>query len=107
MTSEENFYKWDEDTLILNVLGTPSSKRDVIGKIRANQLKISVKAAPDKGKATDYMVKFLAKTFGVKRSAIQLVYGKTNINKQFRIKAPGKLIEGIEPYNGLVYSKNK
>lgn len=97
MVSDHKFYKWDGDTLILNVLATPSSKRDLVGKIKANQLKISIKAAPDKGKATDYLIKFLAKQFGVKRSAIHLVYGKTNINKQFRIYAPMKLIEGIEP----------
>ncbi len=92
----EKFYKWDSDILILNVLGTANAKQDRIGKIKANQLKISVKVAPDNGKATNYMIKFLAKTFGVRRSSIELVYGRTNINKQFKIKSPTKLIEYIK-----------
>ncbi len=96
MSSNQNFYKWDGDILTLNILGTPSAKRDTIGKIKANQLKISIKAAPDNGKATNYMIKFLAKIFDVKRSDIELVYGKTNINKQFKIKSPKKLIESIK-----------
>jgi uncharacterized protein len=95
-TTNENFYKWDGDILVLNVLGTPAAKKDTIGKIRANELKISVSAAPEGGKATEYMIKFLAKTFGVRKSEVELVFGQTSIHKQFRIKAPKKLIDSIE-----------
>ena len=28
----KSFYAWDGDILVLNVLGTPSAKRDIIGK---------------------------------------------------------------------------
>ncbi len=55
-----SFCAWDDDTLILNVLGTSSAKRDVIGKVKGNQLKISVTEAPRAGRATDHMVRFLA-----------------------------------------------
>ena len=34
---EHIFYEWDEDVLVLNILGTPSAKRDVIGKTKGNQ----------------------------------------------------------------------
>ena len=89
--NSESFCWFEEDVLVLNVLGTPSAKRDLILKPKANQLKISVTAAPDDGKATDYMVKFLAREFGVSRSDIEVVFGRTSINKQLRIKAPKKL----------------
>lgn len=56
-----SFCAWDDDTLILNVLDTPSAKQDVIGKVKGNQLKISVTEAPRAGRATDHMVRFLAK----------------------------------------------
>ena len=92
----KTFYAWDGDVLVLNILGTPSAKKDVIGKPRANQLKISVTASPEGGKATDYMVKWLAKEFGVNKSEIEVVFGQTNINKQLRIKNPKKLIKVIE-----------
>ena len=86
-----SFFDWDEDILILNVLGTPGAKQDVIGKVKGNQLKISVTEAPKAGKATDHMVRFLAKEFDVSTSDIVVVFGRMNINKQLRIKAPKKL----------------
>jgi hypothetical protein len=92
----KSFYAWDGDVLVLNILGTPSAKKDVIGKPKGNQLKISVTAAPVGGRATDYMVKWLAKEFGVSKSDIEVVFGRMNVNKQLRIKNPKKLIRAIE-----------
>lgn len=89
------FFEWCNDILILNVLGTPSAKQDKILKPKGTQLKVSIKKAPEDGKATDYMVKFLANEFGVSKSSIEVVYGETSINKQFRIKSPQKLPEII------------
>ncbi len=86
----KSFYAWDGDILVLNILGTPSAKKDIIGKPKGNQLKISVTAAPVGGRATDYMVKWLSKEFGVNKSDIEVVFGRMNVNKQLRIKAPTK-----------------
>ncbi|HES76397.1 MAG TPA: DUF167 domain-containing protein [bacterium] len=85
------FCAWDGDVLVLNVLGTPAAKRDVIGKPKGNQLKISVTAAPEDGKTTDHMVRFLAKGFGVAVRDIEVVFGRTSIHKQLRIKSPKTL----------------
>lgn len=87
----ESFYFWDGDVLVLNVLGKPSAREDAIGKVKGNQLKISVTEAPRLGRATDHMVKFLAKIFEVPVSDIEVVFGRMNVNKQLRIKAPKKL----------------
>jgi uncharacterized protein (TIGR00251 family) len=86
-----SFFAWDGDILILNVLGTPGAKQDVIGKVKGNQLKISVTEAPRAGRATDHMVRFLAREFDVATADITVVFGRMNINKQLRIKAPKKL----------------
>lgn len=86
-----SFFAWDGDVLVLNVLGTPGAKHDAIGKVKGNQLKISVTAAPRAGRATDHMVRFLAKEFGVANSDIEVVFGRMNVNKQLRIKAPKQL----------------
>ena len=86
-----SFCQWEADILILNVLGKPSSKQDVIGKAKGLQLKISVTASPVAGKATDHMVRFLAKEFGVANKDIEVVFGRFNVNKQLRIKAPSQL----------------
>lgn len=86
-----SFCAWDGETLVLNILGTPSAKKDAIGKAKGTQLKVSVTAAPVAGKATDHMVRFLAGEFGVSASDITVVFGRYNVNKQLRIKSPKKL----------------
>ena len=75
----------------VTVLGKPAASKDAIGKPKGTQLKISVTAAPKGGKATDYMVRFLAPLFGVTVADIEVVFGQENVNKQLRIKAPKKL----------------
>lgn len=94
----EGFCAWEDDILVLNVLGTPSAKQDAIGKPKGAQLKISVTAAPVGGKATDHMVRFLAKEFAVSINDIEVVFGRYNINKQLRIKAPKQLPPVIDKY---------
>lgn len=86
-----SFCAWDGETLVLNILGTPSAKQDAIGKAKGNQLKVSVTAAPVAGRATDYMIRFLAEEFGVTAKDIEVVFGRMNVNKQLRIKSPKNL----------------
>lgn len=95
VTGMESFYEWDGDILVLNVLGTPGAKLNKIGKVKGNELKISVSAAPTDGKATDFMVAFLAKEFKVPRRDIEVVFGQFSIHKQLRIKNPQQLPAGI------------
>lgn len=86
-----SFCTWDDDTLVLNILGKPGAKQDVIGKAKGNQLKISVTASPVGGRATDHMIRFLANEFGVTIKDIDVVFGRFNVNKQLRIKSPKNL----------------
>jgi uncharacterized protein (TIGR00251 family) len=94
---KSSFYRWEGDILVLNILGTPGASKDAIGKVKGNQLKVSVTEAPRVGRATDHMVRFLADEFGVSRSDIEVVFGRKNVNKQLRIKAPSRLPACIEP----------
>ena len=87
----ESFFAWDGDVLVVNILGKPSAGKDAIGKPHGIQLKVSVTAKPLGGRATDHMVRFLAPLFGVSVSAIEVVFGQENVNKQLRITAPTKL----------------
>lgn len=90
-TASQPFFWWDGATLVVNILGRPGASRDSIGKPKGHQLRVSVTAAPRRGQATDHMVRFLAGEFGVPASAIEVVFGRMNVNKQLRIKAPQKL----------------
>jgi uncharacterized protein (TIGR00251 family) len=87
----DSFYFWDGDVLVFNVLGTPGANKDAIGKVKGNQLKISVTEDPKRGRATDHMVRFLAQVFEVSVSDIEVVFGRLSIHKQLRIKAPKNL----------------
>jgi uncharacterized protein YggU (UPF0235/DUF167 family) len=88
---DDTFFWWEGTTLVINILGKPGARADAIGKPRGRQLMVSVTAAPKLGRATDHMVRFLAPEFGVSVSAITVVYGRENVNKQLRIEAPTKL----------------
>ena len=88
-----SFFHWDKDVLVLNVLGSPGEREDAIGKVKGTQLKISVTETPRSGRATEHMIKFLAKVFGVKKTDIEVVFGWKNVNKQLRIKSPKNLPE--------------
>lgn len=94
----DSFCAWDGDTLVLNILGTPAANRDAIGKVKGKQLRVSVTEVPVAGRATDHMVRFLAKEFGVNISDIHVVFGRYNVNKQLRIKSPKKLPSVIEKH---------
>ena len=87
----DSFCAWDGNVLVLNILGEPRANRDAIGKVKGNQLNVSVTAVPVAGRATDHMVKFLAKEFGVKPSEIEVVFGRYSIHKQLRIRSPQHL----------------
>ena len=87
----ETFFAWDGEVLVLNILGKPAASRDAIGKVHGTQLKVSVTAAPEAGRATDHMVRFLAPLFGVRVADIEVVFGRENVNKQLRIRSPKRL----------------
>ena len=46
----ESFCKWEDDTLVLNILGRPRAKRTKIGKVKGKQLEIAVAADPVRGR---------------------------------------------------------
>jgi uncharacterized protein len=87
----DSFFAWEGEVLVVNILGKPSASRDAIGKPKGTQLKVSVTASPQAGKATDHMLRFLAPLFGVAVADIEVVFGRENVNKQLRITAPKKL----------------
>jgi len=85
------FYRWEADTLVLNILGRPNSKQDAIGRVMGQQLEVFAASIPRRGGATAHMVQYLASVFDVPASAIVVVFGEKNVNKQLRIKSPNRL----------------
>jgi len=53
------------------------SSQNKIEKIAAVEYKVWVSAVPEKGEANKAVIKFLAKHFGVSKSQVEIVSGKT------------------------------
>lgn len=85
------FCWWEDDTLVLNILGRPRAKKTRIGKVIGHQLEVHVAEQPVRGRATAHLVRFLAGEFDVAEGAITVVFGVYNVNKQLRVKAPQRL----------------
>ncbi len=89
------FCWWEDDTLVLNILGRPRANRTRIGKVIGHQLEVHVAENPVRGRATAHLVHYLAGKFDVPESAITVVFGVYNVNKQLRIKSPRLLPAAI------------
>ena len=69
----------------VDVVVKPRSAREGIGPAVGDRLCIAVNAPPVDGKANDAVVRVLAETFHVPRSAITIVRGETGRKKTIRI----------------------
>ncbi|HMD03917.1 MAG TPA: DUF167 domain-containing protein [Candidatus Binatus sp.] len=73
------------DEVIVEVTARPStSRRGVIG-LTGDRLVIGVNSRPEKGKANDELIEYLAKEIRVPRSALLIVHGQTSRRKTIRI----------------------
>lgn len=69
----------------LKVKITPSSSRNQILGWRGDTLKISIQAAPENGKANKALLRFLAQSWNIKPSDIELISGESNALKLLEI----------------------
>jgi hypothetical protein len=63
----------------------PGSSRTAVCGLFDGMLKIKVSAPPEKGKANQCLLEFLAKQLGVKKNAVHLVSGQTNRVKRLQV----------------------
>jgi len=89
------FYRWRDDTLLLNVQVQPRAHRDEIVGEHGDALRIRITAPPVDGEANLHLIRFLANVFGVSRDAVRLASGRTGRRKSFHIVSPEKLPHGI------------
>jgi uncharacterized protein len=78
----------------LAVRAQPGAKRTAVAGIYGEgataQLRIAVQEPPLEGRANEALIAFLAETFGVAKSAVELVSGELSRSKVF-------LVRGISP----------
>ncbi|MBM4048590.1 MAG: DUF167 domain-containing protein [Planctomycetes bacterium] len=67
----------------------PGARRDAVLGEHAGALKVSVCAAPDRGKANKAVLALLAEGLGVAKSALALVSGETSREKRVFVEGVG------------------
>ncbi len=75
----------------------PGSSRTVVAGTLEDMIKIRVAAPPEKGKANQCLITFLARQLGVKKNAVEILAGQTNPVKHVRIAgiSAAQLLEGL------------
>ena len=63
----------------------PGSSRTVVAGILGGMVKVKVAAPPEKGKANQALVRFLADCLGVRKNDVTILSGQTNPVKQVQV----------------------
>jgi len=63
----------------------PASSKTAISGLIDGLVKIKISAPPQKGRANQCLIEFLAKQLGVKKKAVSVISGRTNPLKQVQV----------------------
>lgn len=77
--------KSDITTKTLEVIVQPNAKTNAIVSNINDVLKVKIKAPAIEGKANVELIKFLAKTWGIRKSQIEIIKGFHSRDKVIRI----------------------
>jgi uncharacterized protein len=94
--SKPDCYRWDGDTLILELRLQPRASDNALLGIVDGRVRMHVTAAPVDNAANQRMVAILAKAFGVAKSRVRLLAGASNRDKRVAIEGPRRTPGGTE-----------
>ena len=77
------FFTARERDILLRVKAKPGARADRVAGVRGGSLLVEVRAAPERGKANEGIVRVLAEALGLKTSAVTLKSGPASPNKVF------------------------
>ena len=84
----------DKATIHVKVI-TNAGQTEIVGW-QGNLFKIKIKSVPDKGKANQELINFLAKQLDINKSDIEIVRGKKNHRKIITVPRKAEvLLKGI------------
>jgi uncharacterized protein len=75
-----------EDRVTIEIVARPGASRRGIVRLDPRGLIIALSAAPEKGKANDELIEYLARELKVARSTIAIVRGDSSRRKTVRIE---------------------
>ncbi|MBQ0753976.1 MAG: YggU family protein [Gammaproteobacteria bacterium] len=85
-----SLFRYDGEDLLLHCYLQPrASKTEVIGE-HGGAIKIRINAPPVDGEANAELIAFLAKQFGVNKSAVHIDSGAGGRRKTVRVQNPNK-----------------
>ncbi|MGI9275069.1 MAG: DUF167 family protein [Endozoicomonas sp.] len=90
------YYRWQDDNLYLSCHLQPKAKNDEFTGLHGDSLKIRITAPPVDGKANSYLVRFVAKAFGVAKNRVKIVSGELSREKRLCITEPAKIPETLD-----------
>lgn len=81
----------------LSLKVAPKAARNAISGWMGETLKLSVTAAPERGKANDAVIELLARTLKLPKSAISVIRGQTSTQKLVQIDglADGEILRRL------------
>ena len=80
----------------LKVKITPSSSKNAFLSWLGDELKVALQAPPEKGKANQALVKFMAQSLGLCEAQIEIIRGATQAHKTLQIDiSPNELAERL------------
>jgi len=90
--------RWEGSALVLTVRVQPRASRDEI-VADSDRLRLRITAPPVDGAANAHLIRFLAKTFGVSASRVEIVRGLTGRDKTVRIHSPEAIPKILDAFN--------
>lgn len=96
-----SWYRWDADTLIINLYVQPRASKDQIDGLHGGALKVRITAPPTEGKANAHLLRYVARLFKVKSSQVKIVRGETGRSKTLAVHAPGVAPHALVPGDNL------
>jgi uncharacterized protein (TIGR00251 family) len=74
---------------------TPNAKKTEVIGVLDDALKLKLQAQPIEGKANEALIRYLAATLSVPRSAVSITHGQTSKRKLIEIKSEKLTPEGV------------
>ena len=82
---EASWLSWDSNSLTIHVVARPGASRRRIVSIDSRGVVVALNSPPEKGRANDELIDFLARIASVPRSTITIVRGGTSRHKTIRM----------------------
>lgn len=95
MAAGEHYYRWQQHDLLLFCHLQPGASGNAFCGRHGDRLKIRLSAAAVDGKANAYLLKFIAKQFGVAKSAVSISSGELSRQKSLLILQPTKIPDSL------------